>query len=78
MIIASPQTKTYGQALNLGTTAFTTSGLVNGDMVTSVVLASPGASATATVAGSPYVITPGAQPSERVWAITTFPINPEH
>ena len=35
---------------------FTTSGLVNSDTVTSVSLSSPGAAATATVAGSPYAI----------------------
>ncbi len=56
-ITASPQDKTYGVALNLGTTAFSTLGLVTGDVVTGVTLASPGAAATAAVAGSPYTIT---------------------
>ena len=56
-ITASPQSKTYGAALGLGTTAFTTAGLVSGDRVTGVTLTSPGAAATATVAGSPYTIT---------------------
>ena len=41
-------------------TEFTTSGLVNGDTVTSVTLTSTGAAATATVAGSPYAIVPSA------------------
>ncbi len=82
-ITAGPRSKTYGRALNLGrtastpsgrldggtvtrvalnlgTTAFTTSGLLNGDTVTAVTLTSPGAAATATVAGSPYAITPSA------------------
>ena len=53
-ITASAQSKTYGLTSNLGTTAFTTAGLVNGDTVTSVNLTGP---ATATVAGSPYPIT---------------------
>jgi hypothetical protein len=46
--------------LNLGTTAFTTTALSNSDTVTSVTLSSPGAVASATVAGSPYLITPSA------------------
>jgi hypothetical protein len=37
-ITASSQTTTYGTALNLGTSAFTTSGLVNGDSITAVTL----------------------------------------
>ncbi len=41
-------------------TEFTTSGLVNSDTVTSVTLTSPGAAATAAVAGSPYSIIPSA------------------
>ncbi len=55
-ITASDQAKTYGQAASLGTTAFTTSTLFNNDAVTGVTLASGGAPATATVAGSPYAI----------------------
>ena len=38
-------------------TEFTTSGLVNGDTIASVTLASDGAAATAHVSGSPYAIT---------------------
>jgi filamentous hemagglutinin family protein len=56
-ITASNQSKTYGAAASLGTTAFTTSGLVNSDTVTNVTLASSGSSAAATVAGGPYAIT---------------------
>ena len=59
-ITASDQTKTYGTALSLGTTAFTDAGLVNSDTVTGVTLTSAGAAATATVGGSPYLITPSA------------------
>jgi large repetitive protein len=59
-ITARNQSKTYGAALNLGSTAFTVGAgqLVNGDRVTIVTLSSPGAPATAAVAGSPYKITP--------------------
>ncbi|PLZ00633.1 hypothetical protein CY652_20300 [Burkholderia sp. WAC0059] len=46
-ITASNQSKTYGQSANPGTTAFTVSGLVNGDAVTGVTLSSSGAAATA-------------------------------
>ncbi len=58
IITASNQSKFYGQTLNLGTSAFTYSGLVTGDSVTSVTLFSTGAAAGATVAGSPYNIVP--------------------
>ena len=56
-ITASDQAKTYGQTVALGTTAFTTGTLFNGDTVTGVTLASSGAPGSATVAGSPYAIT---------------------
>src|SRR5207247_9543109 len=60
-ITAKDQGKTYCTALTPdGTTQFTTSGLVNSDAVTSVTMASAGYPATATVAGSPYAITPSA------------------
>ncbi|MDR3741939.1 MAG: MBG domain-containing protein, partial [Terracidiphilus sp.] len=59
-ITASAQSKNYGAALTLGTTAFISSGLQNGETVGSVTLTSSGAAATATVAGSPYTITPSA------------------
>ena len=59
-ITADDRTKTYGQTVVFAGTEFTTSGLLNADTVTSVTLTSPGAVATATVAGSPYPITPSA------------------
>ena len=57
-ITASNQTKTYGDALTFTGTEFTSLGLVNGDLISSLSISSPGATATATVAGSPYVIIP--------------------
>jgi gliding motility-associated-like protein len=58
VITASDRTKTYGDAVTFAGTEFTTPAgvLVNGDIVTGVTLASTGALATATVAGSPYPI----------------------
>jgi len=56
-ITANNRSKTYGDALTLGTTEFTPTGLVNGETVGSVILTSAGAAATATVVpGSPYTI----------------------
>ena len=59
-VTASAQSKTYGAALSLGTQLFTTSGLVNGDSVSSVTLNSTGAAASATVVspGPTYDIVP--------------------
>ena len=59
-ITADDRTKTYGQTVMFAGTEFSTAGLLNADTVDSVTLASPGAAATATVAGSPYPITPSA------------------
>ncbi len=59
-ITASDRSKTYGHALVLGDSAFTTAGLRPGDSVTSVTLASAGAPAAAAVSGSPYAIVPSA------------------
>jgi filamentous hemagglutinin family protein len=56
-VTASAATMTYGQTPTL--TAFTTTGLMNGETVGSVTGTSPGTAATASVAGGPYVITPG-------------------
>src|SRR5581483_10121205 len=56
---AKDASKTYGQTVAFAGTEFTVSGLVNGDRVTAVALASAGAAAPATVAGSPYAITAG-------------------
>jgi hypothetical protein len=57
-VTASNQSKTYGTTFDLGTTAFTETGLVNSDTLTAVALVSPGTVATAAVAGGPYAITP--------------------
>jgi hypothetical protein len=57
-VTASNQSKTYGSTIDLGTTAFSDTGLVNGDSLSSVTLASPGTVAAATVAGGPYAVTP--------------------
>jgi hypothetical protein len=59
-ITASDRTKTYGHALALGDSGFTTAGLRSGDSVTSVALSSRGAAAAAPVSGSPYPIVPSA------------------
>ncbi|MGE3190080.1 MAG: MBG domain-containing protein [Vicinamibacterales bacterium] len=61
-VTADSQAKTYGDAVAFVGTEFTLggSGLVNGDTLTAVSLASAGAPATASVAGSPYAITPSA------------------
>ena len=55
-VTANNRVKTYGQTATLGTAAFTTSGLVNGDSVTGATLTSAGSIATATVADAPYAI----------------------
>jgi hypothetical protein len=57
-ITANKQSKNYGVALALGTTAFTTSTLYNGNTVTSVTLTSTGAAAAA--APGTYSIVPSA------------------
>ena len=61
-ITANNRSKTYGDAVTFAGTEFTTvmGQLVNGDIVASVTLTSAGAAAPATVAGSPYAITPSA------------------
>ena len=60
MISANNASKTYGQAATLSPTAFTASGLQNGETIAGVAETSAGAAATAGVAGSPYAITPSA------------------
>ena len=57
-ITATNQTKVYGSAAALGTSAFTTSGLLSGDTVTGVTLTSAGAAAGAAVGD--YAIVPSA------------------
>jgi hypothetical protein len=52
-ITANNANKVYGTVANLGTTAFTAIGLVNGDAVTAVSLASTGSPATAAVGTYP-------------------------
>ena len=59
-IDANDLSKVYGTAYTFLGTEFTTTGLTGSDAVTSVTLTSLGAPATASVAGSPYVITPSA------------------
>ncbi|MDR6785362.1 gliding motility-associated-like protein [Pedobacter africanus] len=55
-ITADNRNKTYGEAITFAGTEFTTTGLINGNTVTGVILSSTGAAATATVAGSTYPI----------------------
>ena len=63
-ITASNKSKTYGDTVvfdeTTPSTDFSVSGLVNSDTVDSITLTSAGAAATATVAGSPYTISPSA------------------
>ena len=61
-ITASDATKTYGDTVSFAGTEFTQSGLMAGDSITSVTLASDGAAATATVVapGPTYAIVPSA------------------
>ena len=57
-ITANDRNKTYGRALALGDTAFSSVGLRPGDSVTAVTLSSRGTAAAAAVSGSPYAIEP--------------------
>src|SRR5207302_1599489 len=61
-ITVNNQSKNYGATFSFTGTEFRTGAgqLKNSDTVTSVTLSSAGAAATATVAGSPYTITPSA------------------
>jgi len=56
-ITANSFGKAYGTTYSFLGNEFTDTGLVNGDTVTGLSLASAGAAATATVAGGPYAIT---------------------
>jgi hypothetical protein len=56
-VTANSSAKTYGQTVTFAGTEFNTTGLVNGDTVTSARLASTGAPPTAPVSGSPFTIT---------------------
>ena len=56
-VVATDQSKVYGTTANLGTTGFTTSGLLGSDSVSGVTLASAGAASTADVnGGTPYAL----------------------
>ena len=55
-VSANDTNKTYGQTVTFAGTEFSSSGLLNGDTVSSVTLSSSGAEAAASVAGSPYDI----------------------
>ena len=59
-ITANNASKYVGQPLSSSGTEFTVSGLQNGQTVGAVTLSSAGATATATLAGSPYAIVPSA------------------
>jgi hypothetical protein len=56
-ITAGNSSKVYGSTANLGSTNFTSSGLVNGELINNVVLTSAGTVSTASVVGGPYAIT---------------------
>jgi len=56
-ITANNATKVYGTTANLGTTAFTYTDLVNDEKVSNVILISPGTVSSASIEGSPYIIT---------------------
>ena len=55
-VIAESTNKTYGQTVTFTGTEFASSNLLNADAVSSVILSSSGAAATAGVPGSPYAI----------------------
>jgi hypothetical protein len=74
-ITANNMVKTYGTTYTFPGTEFTDVGLVNGDTVTSVTLTSPGAAAGATVAGSPYAITPSTALGHRLSNYTISYVN---
>lgn len=57
-VTAADVTKIYGETPRLS--AFTVTGLLQGETVASFPLTSPGATASASVTGSPYAITPSA------------------
>jgi filamentous hemagglutinin family protein len=56
-VTATDAMKTYGQTMTL--TSFTVAGLAGGETIGAITETSPGTDATASVEGSPYVITPG-------------------
>ena len=72
-ITADNGTKAYGDVFGLVGTAFSSSGLKNGETIGSVSLTSLGAPATAGVAGSPHAITPSAATGAASTSPTTPP-----
>lgn len=60
LITAGPISKTYGVELTTTSSVLTATGLVSGDSVSSITIASDGLAATAPVDGSPYVTIPTA------------------
>jgi len=56
-VTASDASKTYGQTIIL--TSFTVDGLKNGETIGAISETSPGTVASASIAGGPYLITPG-------------------
>ncbi|KIN70289.1 Filamentous hemagglutinin outer membrane protein [Sulfitobacter noctilucae] len=55
-VIINDATKTYGEELTFSGDEFTSTGLINGDILTSLNITSEGAAATAQVEGSPFDI----------------------
>jgi hypothetical protein len=60
IVTASNRSKTYGDALTIAGTEFTTSGLQNSQTATSATLTTSGSVATAAASSSPFTITPSA------------------
>ncbi len=75
-LTAKAQTKTYGSTFTFSGTQYTiTAGsLKNSDAITSVSYACGGSAATATVAGSPYVITPSGATGTGNFSTTNYTI----
>ncbi len=76
-VTATNPTKTYGQTITFGagSTAFTASGLQNGETIGSVTLAvsNSGGVSNAPVSGSPYTITPSAA-TNGTFSVTNYSI----
>ena len=68
-ITANNRSKNYGQTVTFAGTEFTTSGLLNGDTVTSATLRQQWRGGDRDVTGSPYAIAPSAA-SGNGWATT--------
>ena len=70
-ITATSESKTYGATASLS--AFTASGLLNGDTVTGATFASPGAAAAATVGNYPITVSAATGPRVSNYSITYVP-----